>query len=140
MAAITNLIDQLKRDESVRLFPYIDSVGKTTIGVGRNLTDVGISMAESDLFLQNDITRATSSLEEALPWTSTLDPIRLAAVTNMSFNMGIKGLMGFRNFLAAMQTGDWNTASAEMLNSKWATQVGARAQRLSQQILSGEWQ
>jgi lysozyme len=136
----TNLVDQLKRDEGLRLFPYVDTVGKTTIGYGRNITDVGISSMEAESLLQNDIDHAKSSLEEALPWTAGLDDARLGAITNMSFNMGVKGLMGFRKFLAAMQTGDWVTASAEMLDSKWAQQVRDRAKRLSQQILTGSWQ
>jgi lysozyme len=97
------LIDQLMRDEGCRLKPYRDSVGKLTVGYGRNLDDVGISEAEAEWLLSSDIFRAEHSLEEHLPWTEQLDEVRRAALINMAFNMGIGGLMGFKNTLQAIQ-------------------------------------
>lgn len=137
---ITNLADQLRRDEGTRLRPYRDIVGKLTIGCGRNLDDVGISQDEADLLLANDIKAATLRLESTFPWTMALDEVRKGALLNMTFNMGIGGLGGFRNFLANMQAGDYASAARDMLDSRWADQVGARAQRLSIQIESGHWQ
>jgi lysozyme len=137
---IANLTDQLIRDERLRLEPYTDTVGKITIGVGRNLSDVGISVVEAQQLLVNDIANATARLEETFPWTAGLDEVRRAALLNMTFNMGIRGLSQFQNFLAAMRTGDWESARNEMLNSRWAQQVGARAQRLAIQIETGVWQ
>lgn len=138
--AITSLADQLRRDEGVRTKLYQDTVGKWTIGVGRNLSDVGLSQDEIDLLLANDIKNATVRLESAFPWTLALDEVRHGALVNMSFNMGVGGLAQFRDFLGKMQTGDWKGASAAMLDSKWAEQVGARAQRLAIQVESGVWQ
>jgi lysozyme len=135
-----DLITQLRRDEGVKLYPYRDSVGKLTIGVGRNLDDTGISGEEADVLLQNDIARATELLEKDLPWTAAIDPIRKAALVNMCFNMGIGGLLGFRQALGAMQVGDWPGAAKHMLDSVWAVQVGDRAKRLAAQIETGEWQ
>lgn len=134
------LTDQLVRDEGLRLKPYQDLVGKWTIGVGRNLSDVGISTDEAMVLLSNDVLEATKSLEQAFPWTSALDEVRLGALINMTFNMGIGGLSGFRLFLAAVQQGNWDEAKKQMLDSSWADQVGARAQRLALQVESGEWQ
>ena len=134
------LQDQLIRDEGIRLRPYKDSVGKLTVGVGRNLDDVGISTDEAMLLLRNDITAATNSLEQAFPWTQAMDSVRQSALVNMAFNMGIGGLARFKNFLAACQQGDWAEAKVQMLDSIWAEQVGARAQRLAIQIETGEWQ
>jgi len=134
------LEDQLKRDEGLRLRPYKDTVGKTTIGIGRNLDDVGISEEEALVLLANDIKRADDALSEAFPWTLALDDARRAVLVNMTFNMGIHGLAQFRHFLAAVEAGSWTTARVEMLDSKWADQVGARAQRLAIQLESGEWQ
>lgn len=133
------LQDQLVRDEGMRLRPYKDTAGKTTIGVGRNLDDVGISKDEAMAMLRNDITAATNSLEQAFPWTVALDPVRQSALVNMTFNMGIGGLAKFKNFLAACQQGNWGEAKAQMLDSVWAEQTGARAQRLALQIETGEW-
>ena len=137
---ITNLKDQLVRDEELRLKPYTDSVGKLTIGIGRNLTDKGISFQEAQGLLANDIADATADLEAKLPWTATLDDVRKGALVNMAFNLGIGGLLEFHDFLARMQRGDFSGAAGAMLDSLWARQVGARATRLSIQIQSGVWQ
>jgi lysozyme len=137
---ITCLEDQLRRDEGVRLRPYRDSVGKVTIGVGRNLDDVGISEKEADLLLANDIQSATISLEANFPWTMELDQVRKGALLNMAFNMGVRGLAEFRDFLEKMQAQNFRAAAGAMLDSLWARQVGARATRLSIQIETGFWQ
>lgn len=137
---ITNLKDQLVRDEELRLKPYTDSVGKLTIGIGRNLTDKGISFQEAQGLLANDIADATADLEAKLPWTATLDDVRKGALLNMAFNLGIGGLLEFHDFLARMQRGDFSGAAGAMLDSLWARQVGARATRLSMQIQTGTWQ
>ena len=137
---IASLKDQLVRDEELRLKPYTDSVGKLTIGVGRNLTDKGISFQEAQGLLANDIADATADLQAKLPWTATLDDVRKGALLNMTFNMGIGGLLEFHDFLARMQRGDFSGAAGAMLDSLWARQVGARATRLSMQIQTGEWQ
>lgn len=134
-----NISDQLIRDESIRLRPYKDSVGKLTIGVGRNLDDVGISESEADFMLANDISAVTAQLSSNLPWTEGLDDARRGVLLNMAFNMGIHGLLGFKNMMAAVQVGKYTEAANEMLDSKWATQVGARAHRLAQQMETGVW-
>lgn len=134
-----NLIEQLSRDEGRRNRVYTDTVGKLTVGVGRNISDVPFSDDEIDLMLANDIKRAQDGLS-AYPWYTALDPVRQAAVTNLAFNLGLHGLLGFPHFLAALAKQDWPTAASELANSVWATQVGARAARLEQQIATGEWQ
>jgi len=135
----TTLREQLIRDEGLRLFPYRDSVGKLTIGVGRNLDDVGISMDEATMLLDHDIARADAAVATRLPWAAGLDPVRRTVLINMAFNLGINRLLRFRLALAAMEVADWSTAAIEMLDSTWARQVGARADRLAAQIISGEW-
>ena len=145
MSTPTNLREQLLRDEGVRLMPYKDSVGLLTIGVGRCLDRIGISMTEADFLLDNDISRASAAVVAHIPWAMALDEVRRAVLINMSFNMGIgntargTGLLGFPKFLAACERGDWATAAAEMLSSKWATQVGVRADRLAEQMREGRW-
>lgn len=134
-----DIAEQLKRDESVVLKPYKDSVGKLTIGVGRNLDDVGIDAGEAEYLLRNDILRAGLSLSAALPWTDSLDEARRGVLLNMAFNMGIHGLLTFKNTLSLIQNGHYAAAAVAMLDSKWAAQVGARAHRLSQQMEQGVW-
>jgi lysozyme len=134
-----DLVQQLRRDEGVRSKPYLDTVGKTTIGVGRNLTDVGLSDDEINYLLSNDIKKVQAQLAGHW-WYDTLDPIRQAALQNMAFNLGIGGLLHFPSMLDALGKKDWQRAHDEALDSLWAKQVGARAQRLADQLLSGAWQ
>jgi lysozyme len=134
-------IDVLKQeltiDEGKRNKPYVDTVGKMTIGIGRNLTDAGLSDDEIDLLLLNDINKAFAGLTSALPWVLTLSDVRQRALTNMCFNLGLKGLLGFATTLGLIKEGKYTEASESMLKSKWATQVGARAKRLSLMIKEG---
>jgi lysozyme len=131
------LVAELKRDEGVRLKPYTDTVGKLTIGVGRNLTDVGITDDECTTLLQNDIDKTVLALDRTLPWWRNLNPVRQRVLVNMAFNMGMVGLLTFKNTLSAMQNGSYAAAAAGMLASKWATQVGARAERLADMMRTG---
>ncbi|MCF2133862.1 MULTISPECIES: glycoside hydrolase family protein [Burkholderiaceae] len=130
------LLSELSRDEGRRLKPYLDTVGKTTIGVGRNLTDVGIAESECDLLLENDVMHSVTWLDHHLPWWRSLDAVRQRVLINMAFNLGGK-LLTFADTLAAMQRGDYAKAANGMLASKWATQVGARACRLATMMRTG---
>lgn len=130
---------QLMIDEGLRLKPYRDSVGKLTIGIGRNLDDVGISALEAYDLLDHDIDRAIIQLVGRFPWFNDLNEARQAVMVNWCFNIGIESLSGFRNTLAALRAGDFVAASKGMLASKWARQVGPRATRLARIMLTGEW-
>ena len=131
------LIADLRRDEGVRSFPYTDTTGNITIGVGRNLSADGICAAELDAMLDRDIDMAQSYLDTTHAWWSKLDDVRQCAMMNMAFNLRNR-LSEFVNFLAAMQAGEWAEAVVQMRNSTWAKQVGARATRLEGMILTGQ--
>ncbi|MCG1042112.1 lysozyme [Mycetohabitans sp. B8] len=130
------LLSELGHDEARRLKRYLDTVGRTTIGVGRNLTDVGISDSEYDLLLENDVARSVMWHVRHLPWWRSLDAVCQRVINNMAFNMGGK-LLTFANTLAAMQRGDYAAAADGMLASKWAMQVGTRAYRLASLMRTG---
>jgi lysozyme len=129
----------LKLHEGVRLKPYTDTVGKLTIGCGRNLDDRGITAEESDYLLSNDISDVWLQLVSHLPFFSQLDTVRQAALLDMAFNLGLAGLMSFSKTLLAIKEGRFDVAADEMLASKWSAQVGRRAERLSTMMRSGEW-
>lgn len=137
---ITNLSDQLIRNEGLKLHPYRDTVGKLTIGIGRNLDDKGISLVEADSLLANDIKDATDSLEANCPWVMDLDAARKGVLLNLTFNLGIRGLAKFVNFLAAVKRGDWPAAKTELLNSAANHEEPERIARLALQIETGFWQ
>jgi lysozyme len=125
------LADDLRRDEGERLKPYFDTANKVTIGVGRNLTDVGITAAESAAMLDNDITRVEAECSAKMPWLAGCPEPVQRGVKNMLFIVGWPRLSGFKNMLAALRAGDWDTAAQEALDSAWAKQVGARATRIA---------
>tara|TARA_E500000178_G_scaffold331236_1_gene363941 strand:+ start:113 stop:526 length:414 start_codon:yes stop_codon:yes gene_type:complete len=137
---MTELIEQLKRHEGIKLTPYKCTSDKLTIGVGRNLEDVGISEAEAEILLQNDIQRAVTQLKERFPWTLELDEVRFAALINFTFNVGIGTVSKFVNAMALLKAKNYDMAADEFLKSRWAEQVGQRAVEVTEQIRTGEWQ
>jgi len=134
---IDELKQQLIRDEGLRFKPYKDTVGKLTIGVGRNLDDVGISQAEAEFLLEADIKRAVADLDRMLPWWKTLSEERQNALANMTFNMGIATILTFTTTLGLLQRGEYEKAAANLAMSKWARQVGPRATRIIA-VIKGE--
>lgn len=131
---------QLIRDEGLRLKPYRDTVGKLTIGVGRNLDDKGLSREEALYLLKNDVNEVREALVSQFPWMAGLDEARFEAFVNLAFNMGIGGLKTFVNTLQHARHGHWDKVAANLLKSKYATQVGDRAKRIAKQLETGEWQ
>lgn len=136
---MNKLIEQLKRHEGIELKPYQDTVGKWTIGVGRNLDDIGISEQEAEMLLLNDIKEAERQLVTTMPWTQELDEVRFSALLNFVFNVGIGTASKFVNAMGLLKDGSYDMAADEMLNSRWAKQVGNRAIEVTDQIRTGEW-
>jgi lysozyme len=128
----------LSRDEGRRAKVYRDSLGIETIGVGRNLRDKGLSEAEIDLLLDNDIAEIASDLTVYFPWFAHLDEVRQHVVLNMRFQLGPSRFRGFRQMLAALDRGDYQSAADSMQASKWATQVPTRATRLIAEMRTGQ--
>ena len=125
------LIDDLMRDEGLRLKPYRDTVGKLTIGFGRNLDDQGITEDEAETLLQNDIGRTLVELDRAFPWWIGLPDDVQRGLANMAFNLGLTRLRSFKLMLGGLERGDFRRAAVEALASKWADQVGQRAVRIA---------
>ena len=148
MNPITDIFSQLTRDEGVRLHVYPDSRGFDTIGIGHNIDanpltfDVsqGITMDQALQILHDDVTRISAKLFHDLPWLNALDEVRQGVFINMAFNMGAVGVEQFHHDLADTQAGNYAQAGADMKASLWYIQVGARAQRLVQQMITGQWQ
>jgi lysozyme len=131
------LVAELTRDEGLRLRAYKCPAGKTTIGIGRNLDDLGITRAEAEALCRNDIARVEAELDARLPWWRGLDEVRQRVIANMAFNLGTAGLLGFKNTLRKVEAGDYLGAAQGMLSSKWAAQVGPRALRLATMMRDG---
>ena len=137
---------QLIRDEGKVLHVYLDSLGIRTAGVGHNLeahgidlpVGAGVSEEQCMTWLQQDIADVREFLSRELPWIVKLEVPRQAVLENMAFNLREK-LLGFHNTFGLIQQGKYLEASEEMLKSRWATQVGARAHRLAKQLQENVW-
>jgi lysozyme len=119
---------------------YQDSLGYWTIGVG-HLIDKRKGGALPphiiDALLDYDIEEHEKRLLAVAPWASTLDPVRYAVLVDMTFNLG--SLAGWPIFLSQVKSGRWKAAANNMRSTKWATQVGKRAERLAAMMETGEW-
>lgn len=151
------LRSELIRDEALRLKVYHCTAGKLSIAVGRNLDDVGIrphevralgitksgviargvTRAQAMFLLDSDIDTVEAQLDHDLPWWRKLDGVRQRVLLNMTFNLGIKGMLGFRNTLGMIQRGDYVAAARGMKASRWHSQVGDRAVRLEAMMATG---
>lgn len=142
------LVPLLKKEEGLRLLVYDDATGAPigpgtlvkghpTLGIGRALDVNGISPAEADFLLRNDIARVVSQLDLALPWWRDLSPNRQAVLVSMGFQLGITGLLGFKNTLAMVKAGNYDGAAQGMANSLWAKQTPARAKRMAALMEAG---
>jgi lysozyme len=130
---IKKLKAQLERHEGKRKLAYKCPAGKITVGIGRNLEDKGLSDDEIYYLLGNDIKDLQKEFEK-IDWYRKLSKARKCIMLNMAFNMGIAGLLKFRNMIQAIKAGDYNKAADEMQNSKWYAQVRKRADELVKQF------
>jgi lysozyme len=133
------LMRQLIRYEGKRNRMYADSEGVATIGIGHNLQSKSISDAAVAQIFTDDVNDVERDVERELPWVAALSLPRQAVMYDMTFNLGIEGLLEFHATLDAIQAERWEDAARHMLASKWARQVGRRAEELADQMRSGEW-
>ena len=133
-----HLMRQLIRYEGKRNLMYLDSEQVPTIGIGHSLRNSISDAAVAQIFT-DDVNGVERDVERELPWVAALSLPRQAVIYDMAFNLGITGLLGFHATLAAIQSEQWEQASAAMLASQWARQVGRRAEELALQMVTGEW-
>jgi lysozyme len=139
------LIKELIFDEGYKTETYEDHLGFLTLGVGHLVLEtdpefkqpVGTPVSEERIrdCLNKDIDTVCNELDRNLHWWRGLNDNKQRVMVNMCFNLGYPRLSKFKNFLAAMQENDFETAAVEMMDSKWANQVGKRAERLKQRVL-----
>lgn len=132
-------LKMIKKHEGLRLKPYQCTAGKTTIGYGRNLDDVGISQYMADEMLREDfaVARNTAVRFVGLFNFENLSDARKAVLIDMAFNLGETRLNKFKNFRAKIIEGDYLAAATEMVRSRWYNQVGSRATDLVQMFEAG---
>lgn len=136
--AIAKLRRSVIKHEDFRNFPYTDSVGKLTIGIGYNLTDRGMDDDWINNQYNKDVLYFYNQLNETFPWYRLLNSDRQIVLIDMCF-MGWKKFLEFEKMITALSKNDFKQAAFEMLNSEWATQVKGRAAELAQGMLTGEY-
>jgi lysozyme len=137
----SEFVAQIKRHEAYRDRIYPDSVGVPTVGWGHALlTGSSFPQAASEILLEADLAQVDRDYEKLNLPIAADDMVRQYAIKNMLFNLGLSKLSGFVNFLAAVRRHDWEAAKMHGLDSKWARQVGPRAQELMQMIATGMYQ
>ena len=137
MYPIDEIADALKAEEGFVAHCYICTAGAHTVGYGRNIDQkhggIGISEDEADYLLRNDIDRTISECQR-WDWFDELDPVRQSVVVQLCFQLGWPRLSGFNRMLTALTKQDYETAAAELLDSRFAEQVPQRANRLADQM------
>jgi len=136
---IDNVVDLVTLHEGKKRKVYTCSAGKLSIGVGRNLEDLGLSDKEIDFLLRNDLTRVQRELVENIPCYKSLSAPRQAVLMDMCFNLGLSRFLQFRMMLTALEMEEYEEAAKEMLDSKWAKQVGKRSVRLAEMMHGNRW-
>ena len=156
----SHFLDKLIQHEGMVLTVYQDTLGIDTIGIGRNLKDRGISKEELDYMdipsmaivyehgitevdarylAMNDIRIVEEELCRVQPVVNDLDAVRQLILMDMAFNMGVPRLCKFKRMWGAIHDRKFDAAGREMLDSRWAKQVGSRATKLSDAMVKGEF-
>ena len=140
-----NLIDSIKLGEGFSATAYRCPTGRLTIGFGRCVDPdepgTGITEAEAEMLLSNDLERFEVAAQRVVgddTW-SLLNQVRREALIEMAFNMGAGNLARFRRMLAALGEEAYAVAADEALSSRWAEQVGQRADRIADRIRTGAY-
>ena len=136
---MSTLVDLIIRHEGIRRFPYTDTQGKLTIGVGHNLSDNGLTRDAIEFILTEDIAAIMGEIRKTFPWFDRQVAARQDAIVDMAFNLGMPRLKTFVNMLGCMECADYKGAAREMRNSGWAAQVGTRAIELASMVEKGDY-
>jgi lysozyme len=141
------LLASTKIHEGRKLRAYQDTVGVWTIGYGTNLQELEIDDELATRWLYDMLRKALISAR-GYPWFNNLNQARKDVIVEMIYNLGLSRFDKFKDLKAALAESRFDVAADEMLDSKWADDVGDgpggkddRAERLARQMRAGEyWQ
>lgn len=137
MMNVEKIKNLIIKHEGLKLKPYICTAGKLTIGVGRNIKDVGISEDEAIFMLDNDIETCIKDMVRLFPSWYQLSENRQSVLANMRFNLGLTRFRSFKKMIKAVNDNDFDQAALEMEDSKWYLQVGYRSFELVNMMVNG---
>jgi len=137
---LDRVVESLCDEEGYRRFSYLDHLGYETVGIGRCIAEgagYGIDEEEALYLLRRDVERVTGACKLAFDFWDEMSGNIQATMVELTFQMGLSGYRKFRKHHYALGRGDFATAAKELLNSKFARQTPARAQRMAARILDG---
>tara|TARA_B110000093_G_C12959191_1_gene406369 strand:- start:524 stop:943 length:420 start_codon:yes stop_codon:yes gene_type:complete len=138
MQYISQALDMLKIHEGYEQYPYKCSMGVVTIGYGRNLESRGLTEEEAAYLLQCDVKLAEGELLDQYDYYWNLSGERKAVLIDMMVNLGSTRLRKFKKMHLALELRDYSLAAVEMLDSRWARQVGQRSKTLAQIMITNK--
>jgi lysozyme len=150
------ILQRLMLNEGMRNKAYYDTKGKLTIGIGRNLDDNPLTQEEicyighnargkaitneqACYLCRNNIASVKADLDKYLPWWRDLNIDRQFVMIDLMYNLGLKTFMTFRKTLSSIAQGYYITAGDQLMQSKYAKQVGIRARRNAYALKTGIW-
>ena len=130
------IVEEIKQDEGFNGYQYDDHLGNPTIGYG---TLLPLKEKQGEMLLRIDIEDMVIELQRAKPFIDSLPLDAKMVLINMTYNLGVPRLLGFRKMWEALERGDFPRAADEMLDSRWATQVKGRAERLAKKMRTSSY-
>ena len=143
-----SLLADLTDQEGFRAVLYDDKTGKKitpgvmvqgwpTVAIGWNVAGRPCPLDLAQTICRYFIAQTWAELVKAAPWVGNLPEPQARAVCNMAYNMGVPVLLGFTQFLALMQLGDYDKAAADLETTLWWRQVGSRGAKIQALIQQG---
>jgi lysozyme len=137
---MSKLIQELKKDEGLRLRAYQDHLGVWTIGYGTNLQVLEVTEGWAERKLRERVDSIRRQADQ-LPVFTLLSSTRKDVILSMMYQMGVQGTLNFRNMWIALEMGDYDAAAAEMRDSQWwrDPKTRNRAERMAVRMETGTW-
>ena len=127
-----SLIDSIKQHEGYRSKVYDDSLGIPTIGYGFAIKDLELDQDICDLILERKVKDLKDRIKKKFSWYKYMPPTIKDIVVEMCYQLGLYGFSCFKKTISYLQNKEWEKASVEMLDSRWAVQTPRRARELSE--------
>lgn len=128
---MNKLIESIKKNEGYVPTVYKDSLGIDTIGYGFAIKDLKLDEDICDIILNRKLALLLDRINNKFKWFRYMPPEIKDVVVEMCYQMGVYGFSCFKKTIAYLQDKQWEKASEEMLDSRWAIQTPNRAKRMS---------
>ena len=134
----------IENAEGFRAHAYWDPIGKVwTVGFGQTGPQIGpntvVTRQEATQWVIQNETALIKQLLANLPWAVNLSQVRLGALIDAAYNLGLGGLLEFGEALGAMKAQDWVGAVQGFRQSLWYQQVPDRVNTVCYMVLFDEW-